>query len=125
MHVYVALLPNLIRLTNLLIEDCAFHSRSGGIHFGASAWYDYVNVTVRRVTVMDAHGGMDIQVSLLAANRFAANPFLCTTLIRHVKKGYSTTDGHECQLNGRPVAAAALRCAGPAASSGSVCPTCS
>ena len=27
-------------LTNLLIEDTVFHARSGGIHFGASAWYD-------------------------------------------------------------------------------------
>lgn len=25
-------------LHNLLIEDCTFHARSGGIHFGASAW---------------------------------------------------------------------------------------
>ena len=33
------------------------------------------------------------KVSPLAANRFAVNPFLCTTLIRHVKKGYYTTDG--------------------------------
>ena len=33
------------------------------------------------------------KVSLSAANRFAANPFLCSTLKQHVKKGYPTTDG--------------------------------
>lgn len=49
-------------LHNLTIEDSTFHSRSGGIHFGASAWYDYVNVTLRRVTVVDAHGGITAQV---------------------------------------------------------------
>ena len=26
------------------------------------AWYDYINVTVRRVRVFDAHGGMDVQI---------------------------------------------------------------
>ena len=49
-------------LHNLTIEDSTFHSRSGGIHFGASAWYDYVNVTLRRVTVIDAHAGITAQV---------------------------------------------------------------
>ena len=29
-------------LVNLLIEGCRFTARSGGIHFGASSWYDYV-----------------------------------------------------------------------------------
>lgn len=48
-------------LRNLLIEDCRFRARSGGIHFGASSWYDYVNVTIRNVVVMDAHGGLLIQ----------------------------------------------------------------
>ena len=32
-------------------------------------------------------------MSLLAVNRLAVNPFLFTTLYRHVDKGYSTTDG--------------------------------
>ena len=49
-------------LQNLLIEDSSFHSRSGGIHFGASAWHDYINVTVRRVRVLDAHSGLLVQV---------------------------------------------------------------
>lgn len=49
-------------LTNLLIEDVTFHSRSGGIHFGASAWYDYINVTINKVRVLDAHQGVDAQV---------------------------------------------------------------
>ena len=40
----------------------SFHSRSGGIHFGASAWHDYINVTVRRVRVLDAHNGLLVQV---------------------------------------------------------------
>ena len=48
-------------LHNLLIENCRFRARSGGIHFGASSWYDYVNVTIRDVVVMDAHGGLLIQ----------------------------------------------------------------
>ena len=49
-------------LRNLLIEDVRFHSRSGGIHFGASAWHDYVNITVNRVRVLDSHNGIDAQV---------------------------------------------------------------
>ena len=49
-------------LHNLLVEDVTFHSRSGGIHFGASAWYDYVNVTINRVRVLDSHQGVDAQV---------------------------------------------------------------
>ena len=49
-------------LHNLTIEHCRFRARSGGIHFGASAWYDYVNVTIRDVVVMDAHSGLLAQV---------------------------------------------------------------
>eukprot|EP00947_MAST-08B_sp_MAST-8B-sp1_P002649 g2649.t1 len=49
-------------LNNLLIEDVVIHARSGGIHFGASAFYDYVNVTIRRVTVLDSHQGVLAQV---------------------------------------------------------------
>ena len=55
-------------LQNLLIEDSSFHSRSGGIHFGASAWHDYINVIVRRVRVLDAHNGLLVQVRGPAAS---------------------------------------------------------
>ena len=48
-------------LHNLLIEGCRFRARSGGIHFGASSWYDYVNVTIRNTVVVNAHGGLLVQ----------------------------------------------------------------
>ena len=49
-------------LHNLTIESCKFRARSGGIHIGASAWYDYVNITIRDVVVIDAHSGLLAQV---------------------------------------------------------------
>merc|ERR1712166_1059629 len=49
-------------LVNLHISDVVIHARSGGIHFGASAWFDYINVTVNNVQVIDSHGGMLVQV---------------------------------------------------------------
>jgi polygalacturonase len=49
-------------LHNLSIIGCRFRARSGGIHFGASAWYDYVNVTIRDTIVMNAHGGLLVSV---------------------------------------------------------------
>ena len=56
-----------------------------------------------------ADKGLYAKVSPLAANRFAVNPFLCTTLIHHVKKGYSTTDGVKMSLSANWFAAMVLR----------------
>ena len=52
------------------------------------------------------------QVRTTAANRSAEDPFLFTTLIHHVKRGYSTTDGVKITLPASWFAAIVLRWGG-------------
>eukprot|EP00040_Diaphanoeca_grandis_P002466 m.21787 g.21787 ORF g.21787 m.21787 type:complete len:505 (-) comp13535_c0_seq1:28-1542(-) len=99
-------------LVNLLIEDTMFHSRSGGIHFGASAWYDYINITVRRVRVIDAHGGLLVQVRGPGSIR---GLFVSNLLVSHTT---FNAPCHPWMGNAHPISISADRWAGGPAGGG-------
>ena len=51
-----------------------------------------------RPSLLDQNRSAVEQVSTVEANRVPVNPFLCTTPIHHVKRGYSTTRWREYHL---------------------------
>ena len=96
-------------LVNLLIEGCRFTARSGGIHFGASSWYDYVNVTIVDTVVISAHGG------LLAQTRGPGSIRGLTVRNFLVSRSLFDSPCKPWMGNAQPIAISADRwCGGPA-----------